>query len=135
MKVLDSSYCADFLRGREHAKQYRLDHRDEDLVLPVAGFYELYHGAVRVDREPETVDRDLPWVDCLDYTRSHALEGARIRAELEGKGQRIRHPDMMIAGVARSLGVPVVTSDGGFDRIDGLTVEDPREMYRDGDGA
>lgn len=129
MKILDSSFCADFLRGREHAREYRLDHREESLVLPAVGFYELYHGAVKVGRDPDEVDRDLPWVERLEYDRTHALEGARIRQELEENGQRIQHPDMMIAGVARSLDVPIVTSDGGFERIGDLDVENPRKMY------
>lgn len=129
MKVLDSSYCADFLRGYEHAREYRLDHRDEDLVLPAVGFYELYYGAAKVGRDPRDVDRDLPWVTRLDYDPTHALEGARIRDELEAEGQRLQHPDTMIAGVARSLGVPVVATDRGFERVDGLPVENPRDLY------
>jgi predicted nucleic acid-binding protein len=129
MKVLDSSFCADFLRGRESAKEYRLDNQDESLILTSVGDYELYHGAVKEGRDPVLVEDDLPWVERLDYNRSHALEGARIRQELEEKGQRIQHPDMMIAGVARALDVPVVTSDGGFERIEGLNVENHREMY------
>jgi tRNA(fMet)-specific endonuclease VapC len=36
---------------------------------------------------------------------------------------------MMIAGVARSLGVAVVTSDDGFENVEGLEVENPREIY------
>ncbi|WP_436931186.1 PIN domain-containing protein [Halosimplex halobium] len=129
MKVLDSSFCADFLRGREPAKAYRLDNRTETLVLTSVGYYELYHGAIEEGRDPVLVDDDLPWVERLEYTRSHALEGARIRQELEAKGKRIQHPDMMIAGAARSLDAPVVTADGGFDRIEGLSVENHREMY------
>lgn len=129
MRVLDSSYCADFLRGREHARQYRLDNPDENLVLPAIGFYELYHGAVKIGRDPRTVDRELPWVYRLDFDDTHALEGARVRQELEERGERIQHPDMMIAGVARSLGIPVVTTDASFERVDGLVVENPREMY------
>jgi len=129
MKVLDSSFCADFLRGRESAKEYRLDNQDESLILTSVGYYELYHGAVKEGRDPVLVEDDLPWVEHLNYNRSHALEGARIRQELEEKGQRIQHPDMMIAGGARALDVPVVTSDGGFERIEGLNVENHREMY------
>lgn len=129
MKVLDSSYCADFLRGREPARAYRLDHRDESLVLTAVGYYELYHGAVKEGRDPTEVDDTLPWVETLDYDSGHALEGARIRQELEAVGRRIQHTDMMLAGVARRLGVPVVTADREFERIDGLSVEYYREMY------
>jgi predicted nucleic acid-binding protein len=129
MKVLDSSYCADFLRGRDHAKQYRLENQNIDLVLPSIGFYELYHGAVKIGRDPHMVDQDLPWVSRLQYQDDHARESARIRQELKQRGERLQHPDMMIAGVARSLDVPVVSADGDFDRISGLSVEDSREMY------
>ncbi|APX95763.1 PIN domain-containing protein [Natronorubrum daqingense] len=129
MKVLDSSFCADFLRGYDHAKQFRLEHENEVLALPAIGFYELYHGALKVGRDPETVDRDLPWVSRLEYTPEHGLAAARILTELEHNGNRLQHPDMMIAGVARSLGVPVVTCDDGFTDIDSLEVENPRQLY------
>jgi len=129
MRVLDSSFCADFLRGREPARAYRLGHQEERLVLPTIGFYELYHGAVKEGRDPVLVDDDLPWVERLDYSTEHALEAARIRTELEDEGQRLQHPDMMLAGVARSVGVPVVTADEGFERVAGLDVENYRAMY------
>lgn len=129
MRILDTSYCADFLRGYDHAKQYRLDRPEESLVLPSVGFYELYRGAVTVGRDPGDVARDLPWVDRLEYTSEHAREGARIRAELEDGSRRMQHPDMMIAGVARSLDVPVVSTDAGFDQVDDLVVENSRELY------
>ncbi len=129
MKVLDSSFCADYLRGRNAAKEFRLDHQDESLVLPSISFYELAHGAVKEGRDPVLIDDTIPWVEHIDYSRAHSLESARIRQELEENGQRIQHPDMMLAGVARSLGVPIVTADGDFERIDRLTVENHREMY------
>lgn len=129
MKVLDSSFLADFLRGRDPARQYRLDHREESLVLPSVGVYELYHGAVKEGRDPALVDEHLPWVERLEYDRTHALEAARIREELERDGQQLQHPATMLAGVARSLGVPVVTADSGFERVRGLDVENHRELY------
>ena len=65
MKVLDSSFCADFLRGREPAKQYRLENQDQSLVLTSVGYYELYHGAIKEGRDPVLVADDLPWVEQL----------------------------------------------------------------------
>ncbi len=129
MKILDSSFCADFLRGRESAKAYRLDNQNESLILTSIGYYELYHGAVKEDRDPVLVDDNLPWVERLEYDRSHALEGARIRQELEQQGQRIQHPDMIVAGVARALDAPVVTAAEGFNQIRRLGVENHRKMY------
>ena len=37
--------------------------------------------------------------------------------------------DESIREVKRELDVPVVIADGGFDRIEGLAVENHREMY------
>ena len=129
MKIVDSSLIADFLRGRESAKAYRLDHRNERFVLTSIGAYELFHGAVREGRDPRLLDDDLPWVEHLEYDRTHALEAATIRSELESDGTRLQHPDMMIAGVARSLDVPVLTADRGFERVENLDVENHRELY------
>lgn len=129
MKLLDSSFCADFLRGRESAKAYRLANQTESLALSAIGYYELYHGAVKQGRDPVLIDDTLPWVEYLSYDRTHALEGARIRQELNDMGQRIQHPDMLLAGVARSLDIPLVTADRDFERVDGLTVENYRDLY------
>lgn len=129
MKLLDSSFCADFLRGHESAKEYRLANKTERLALSSVGYYELYHGAVKQGRDPVLIDDTLPWVEYVEYTRTHAVEGARIREELNTKGQRIQHPDMMLAGIARSLDIPLVTADRDFERVDGLEIENYRDSH------
>ena len=127
MKVLDSSYVADFLRGRDAAREYRAAHPAERFALPAVGYYELSTGALKTGRDPSTLSTTLPWLDRLAFTQEHALEAARVRRELEADGERIQHPDMLLAGVARSIGVPVVTADGDFERVEGLDVENYRE--------
>jgi len=99
------------------------------LVLTSVSYYELYHGAVKEGRDPVLIDDDLPWVERLDYDRSYALESTHIRQELAANGQRIQHLDMMIAGVARALDIPVVTADNGFEQVDELDIKNHREMY------
>ncbi|UPM44099.1 hypothetical protein MW046_08525 [Halocatena salina] len=89
----------------------------------------MYHGAVKEERDPVHIDDDLPWVERLEYTQSHVREGARIRQELKENGQQIQHPDMILAGVARSLDVPLVTADTGFKRIHGPDIDNHRELY------
>jgi len=96
------------------------------MVLTAIGSYELYLGAVKEGRDPALLDDTLAWVERLDYNRAHALEGARVRQELEAAGQRIQQPDMMIAGVARSLDVPLVSADDGFERVENLELDNYR---------
>jgi len=96
--------------------------------LTSIGSYELYNEAIEEGRDSTLVDDALPWVEYLDDDRTHALEGARIRQALERDGQCLQHPDMMLAGVARSLGVPLVSSADGFNEVDGLEGDNHREQ-------
>lgn len=77
----------------------------------------------------QRLDDALPWVAQLDDTQTHALEGACIRQELAAAGQRIQQPEMLLAGIARSRGVPVVTADSGSTRVEEFAVENHRERY------
>lgn len=63
------------------------------------------------------------------YIAERARDSARTPAKLKSVGRRLHHLGVMIYGVARSLGVPIVTTDEGFDRVDDLAVENPRELY------
>lgn len=55
------------------------------------------------------------------------LDTARIygavRAELEAKGQRIQSNDVWIAALTRQRGLILLTRDGDFGRVSGLTFE------------
>ena len=46
-----------------------------------------------------------------------------ICAERRDVGMLVGRSENYIASTARSLGVPLVTDDGDFDRVDGLDVE------------
>ncbi|MFC4356807.1 PIN domain-containing protein [Halobium salinum] len=130
MKLLDTSFLVDYLRGHPSAGEYVTDHDGEAFVGSAVAFYELYHGAVKVGRPVEDVDRDLQWVDREPFGFKHGQEAARIREELESSGERIEHSDMVLAGVARSLGAPVVTANAEhFERVSGIVVENHRELY------
>ncbi len=56
--------------------------------------------------------------------RSAAMDAAVIRAELEKKGLPIGPYDLLIAGLARSQSMTLVTNNTKeFERIDGLRLE------------
>ena len=46
---------------------------------------------------------------------------ARLRVHLAESGRRVRINDLWIAAIAASRGLPVVTQDGDFDALDGVT--------------
>lgn len=131
MKCLDSSFLADYTRGREAAIRYLEERTGEDLGVPTIALYELFAGrlAVESDVTLDGFDRTFDWATEIGFTNTHALEAAHIRRELVDTGQRIQHPDMLLAGIARSLNATVVASDRDFERVEDLCVENHREMY------
>jgi tRNA(fMet)-specific endonuclease VapC len=63
-------------------------------------------------------------LNLIDLDRSSAIEAATIRAQLEKKGMPIGPYDLLIAGLARSLDMTLVTSNTKeFERIVGLHLE------------
>jgi len=63
-------------------------------------------------------------LDLINLDRSSAIEAATIRAQLEKEGMPIGPYDLLIAGLARSLGITLVTSNTKeFERVVGLHVE------------
>jgi predicted nucleic acid-binding protein len=129
MKCFDSSFLADYTRGREAAIRYLEDRTDEELVVPTIALYESFTGRLKMDDEVKVEDfeRAFDWATEVELTERHAFEAARVRRELTERGRRIQHPDMLLAGIARSLDAPVVTSDGDFERVDGLRLENHRK--------
>ena len=130
MKCLDSSFLADYTRGRASAIRYLEELTDEELVVPTIALYELFAGHLRMDDEVTVGDfkHAFDWATELELTDTHTFEAARVREELTERGSRIQHPDMLLAGTARSLDAPIVTSDSDFERVDGLRLLNHREM-------
>ena len=127
MKLLDTSYLIDFERGREPARHYFEAHEHESLAVSTLSTFELAFGVVWAESGSlDTLVESLDWVEFLEFTVDDALEGARIQAELQARGQRLPITDVMIAGVARNRGATLVASDDHFERINGLSVESHR---------
>lgn len=131
MKCLDSSFLADYSRGRTAAIRYLEAHTDSNFLVPTIALYELFAGRLKTGGSVTLGDLDasLDWATKIDFTDEHALEAARVRQELMNRGSRIQHPDMLVAGIARSLGAPIVASDEDFERVDGLPVENHWRLY------
>jgi tRNA(fMet)-specific endonuclease VapC len=88
---------------------------------------ELLHGArkyeKRVDRVAR-VERTLAPFPSLPFDDSAARHYAEIRDDLETRGQMIGPNDLLIAAIARSNGLIVVSNNLEFSRVTDLQVED-----------
>ncbi|MFW5896208.1 MAG: PIN domain-containing protein [archaeon] len=128
MKLLETSYLVDYLRGRPAADGYYGEHRHESMVASTVSMFELAYGVIH--EAPDDLDDlmdALHWVDFLPVSTGDAVEAARVDGELAAAGDRIPVPDLLLAGVARNRGATVVARDEHFERVAGLSVD----RYRD----
>lgn len=98
-----------------------------DLCISAITKAELLYGAVispKRDRDEETLNRFLPYIEVLDFPGDAASHYADIRAHLKTRGSLIGANDLFIAAHARSLGLTLVTNNTKeFGRVPNLTVE------------
>jgi tRNA(fMet)-specific endonuclease VapC len=89
---------------------------------------ELYHGATKYDRPTKReaiLNAFLKPFQKLPFDSPCVPNYARIRHHLERSGQVIGGNDLMIAAIALTHGLTLVTNNcREFDRVPGLCVED-----------
>jgi tRNA(fMet)-specific endonuclease VapC len=117
------------LRGRSPEAWARLNRESaQQVVLALQTFAELWVGIEKCAR-PEAEQAKMqamiaPYAVILP-TLSTARYYARIRADLEKRGQSISEQDLWVAATALEEGGAVVTNNvDEFTRIPGLVVED-----------
>ena len=128
MNVLETSFVLDYWDGEGFARDFFAS-LDDDVGVATVSLFELYLGALLAESPNATVGSiadDLSWAEPLPFTDGAAREATRIESELTDRGEKINLADVLIAGVARDRGATLVTTDGHFDRVDGLDVHNPR---------
>jgi tRNA(fMet)-specific endonuclease VapC len=88
---------------------------------------ELWHGAEKYgnrERRQHALDMLFEPFVSLPFDDTAARHYADIRHQLEVQGRIIGPNDLMIAAIARSSGVTLVSADDEFNRVPGLRVED-----------
>lgn len=100
----------------------------EDLGVTVISLAELWFGARKSSRPERTrasIDAFLRPFEIIPLDRDAAESYAEIRLRLERAGRPIGERDLLIAAIARSRRLTVVTHNiGEFARVPGLVVED-----------
>jgi len=126
--LLDTNTCIYAIK-REPAVLRRLQkHSPDDLGVSAITVAELWFGAAKSSRPQTTrasVDAFLKPFEILPFAGEAAQEYAQIRAQLERAGLAIGERDLLIAAIAKSRRLTVVTHKvREFSRVDGLKVED-----------
>ncbi|MDY6775089.1 MAG: PIN domain-containing protein [Halobacteria archaeon] len=131
MKLLDTTFLVDHQRGDEGVARFleESEETNDVLVTSSVNLKEIAVGKILVETPTPGVDEvlsDFRWLEVEPFTESHALEAARIEAELRSSDDYDPDlaADILIAGVARSLNAPVVTRNSSdFGVFDGVETE------------
>lgn len=126
--LLDTNICSEHLR-RPRGLTHRFVQHAGRLFIPTIVLGELYAWAHRRPRPDELIriiEQDL-LVDLgvLDYDQAAAREFGRLRGLLMDRGVGVNPVDLMIAAVARTHDLILVTHNRRhFDSVPDLRVED-----------
>ena len=125
--LLDTDICIHALKKRNAALIEAFTAHNGRMAVSDVTLYELYYGAERYD-DPATriavIENFAARLEILPFDSRAALHAGNIRARLERQGQIIGAYDLMIAAIARSQGLVLVTGNiREFERVEGLRVE------------
>lgn len=127
--LLDTNACIEFINGKNKRIRERINaHDNDDIYLCSVVRGELIYGA-RLSAQPEkALVINMAFIDLfksLPYDDSAADAYSSIRADLRRKGQMIGANDLIIAAIAMSRNLVLVTHNlREFSRIETLMIED-----------
>ena len=126
--LLDTNICIYLIKERpiEVLERFR-QYSPQDVAISSITLFELEYGVEKSQyrqRSEDALAKFLLPLNLIDLDRSSAIEAAKIRAQLEKKGMLIGPYDLLIAGLARSREMTLVTNNTKeFKRVSGLNLE------------
>jgi tRNA(fMet)-specific endonuclease VapC len=126
--LLDTNICIYLIKTRppEVIEKFQR-HSPQDVAISIITLFELQYGVEKSqyrERSENALSKFLIPLNLIDLDRLSVLDAAAIRAQLEEKGMPIGPYDILIAGLARSRGLILVTNNTKeFERIAGLKLE------------
>jgi tRNA(fMet)-specific endonuclease VapC len=126
MKVLDSTFLIDLLRGKKEALKYV--EKEEMLLTTQINVYEILKGLHSQDVSEEKylrVKEMFENIRVLQFDDNASLRAAEISSNLMKKGITVSDCDCMIAGIALSKGAKIIVTRNvnDFSKIKEIKVE------------
>lgn len=126
--VLDTNTCIYALKLQGRVVERLRDHSPDDLGITIVTVAELRFGARKSGR-PSTARREIDGFlepfEVLPFDLHAADAYAGVRLDLERSGRPIGERDLLIASIALSRSLTVVTHNlAEFSRVPGLKSED-----------
>ncbi len=126
--LLDTNICIYLIKQRPPEVLLRFrEHLPQDVGISTITVFELQYGIEKSQyrqRSEDALAKFLLPLNLIDLDRLAAEKAAAIRAQLEKSGLSIGAYDLLIAGLARSRDLTLVTNNTReFERIVGLRIE------------
>jgi len=127
--LFDTNAVITFLNGKSSALCNRVRNcKATDFAMCSVVWAELYFGVAKSRDKHKTLEKVNSFAETfqnLDFDKDAALHYGEIRAELEKNGSIIGPNDLMIASIARSKNLVLITNNiDEFKRVKGLKIED-----------
>lgn len=126
--LLDTNICIYIIKNHPPGvlEKFR-QHSPEDVAVSSITLFELEYGVNKSHykkRSQNALAKFLLPLNVIDLDRFAASEAAAIRAHAEKKGRPMGPYDILIAGIAKSQNMRLVTNnEKEFETIEGLGIE------------
>lgn len=125
--ILDTDILSEFLRGNPRVIEKVTEHVNKYgfVSLSIITYYEILNGLLYKDARKQLIkfEEFVSLNKVIPLTLPMAKTAATIQAELRKKGSEIGHTDTLIAGIAITSKLQLVTNNTDhFKRIKGLEI-------------
>jgi len=126
--MLDTDILSEFLRGNPKVIEKVADHLKEYgfVSLSIITYYEILNGLLYKDakKQLQKFEDFIQLNKVIPLTLPMAKTAATIQADLRKKGTEIGHTDTLIAGIAITSELQLITNNTNhFKRIKGLKID------------
>jgi tRNA(fMet)-specific endonuclease VapC len=126
--LLDTNIISYYLKGIENLKE-KITADIDSLSISIISYYEIISGLQSIDANKRINEFETfcKLIDIINLDKASILASCKIYASLKKSGKLIDDIDILIAGIALSNNLVMITDNTEhFDRIEGLKVENWR---------
>ena len=123
---LDSNFIINLLNGKDNAVSLYKEIRNAPLgvtAIPSIDLFEILRGKEKNQNKIEKFEALRQRLVVLSFGEKEAQEASRIEKEIHQRGQTISPLDLLIGATAKTNKAILVSSDGDYDKINGLMLK------------
>lgn len=123
--LLDTNIISYYLKGFESLKE-KITENIDLLSISIISYYEIVSGLQSIDANKRITEFEkfCELIDIINLDRASVSASCKIYAVLKKSGKLLDDIDILIAGIALSKNLVMVTDNTEhFERIEGLKVE------------